>query len=97
MKVKPIHDRILVKIQDPEKTTKSGLYIPESARDNSILEGVVLATGEGRLTDEGKRIKLAVRKNDKVLLAKYAGSEFKLESVEHRVVREEDILGIIEK
>jgi chaperonin GroES len=97
MKVKPIHDRILVKIQDPEETTKSGLYIPESARDNSILEGVVLATGEGRLTDEGKRIKLAVRKNDKVLLGKYAGSEFKLGGAEHRVVREEDILGIIEK
>ena len=97
MKVKPIQDRILVKIQDPESITKSGLHIPDSARDNAILEGTVLATGEGRLTDEGKRIKLHVRKNDKVLLGKYAGNEFKLAGVEHRVVREDDILGIIEK
>jgi chaperonin GroES len=98
MKVKPLNDRILVKIEELEGKTKSGIYIPETARDNSILEGVVLATGEGRWDEDGKkRVPVEVRKNDRVLLGKYAGNEFKIEGVEHRIVREEDVLGVVEK
>ena len=98
MKVKPINDRILGKVEEMEGKTKSGLYIPETARDNSILEGVVLATGEGRWDEDGKkRIALEVRKNDRVILGKYAGNEFKIDGIEHRIVREEDVLGVVEK
>jgi chaperonin GroES len=97
MKVKPLQDRILVKVDDSRETTKSGLYIPDTAKDSSIVEGVVVATGEGRVDDKGKRIALEVRKNDRILFGKYAGSEFRLDEIEHRIIREEDILGVIEK
>ena len=96
MKVKPIYDRILVKVTDVQEKTKGGIIIPDTAKDSSILEGVVTAVGEGRLTDEGKRLALTVGKGDKVLIGKYAGSEFKLDGSEYRIIREDDVLGILE-
>lgn len=96
MKIKPLHDRVLVKVEDREETTKSGIIIPENAsKDESILEGIVIACGEGKIGDDGKTIALTVKTNDKVLMGKWAGNEFKLEGVEHRIVREEDLLGIL--
>ena len=96
MKIQPLHDRVLVQIQDREETTKSGIIIPDSAKDESILEGLVVACGQGRLTDDGKTLGLTVQKDHRVLLGKWAGNEFKLDGIEHRLVREEDILGIVE-
>ncbi len=95
MKIRPLHDRILVKRVEEETKTKGGIIIPDSAKEKPA-EGVVIAVGKGKRTEDGKLIELDVKKGDRVLFAKYAGTEIKINDEEHLVMREDDILGIIE-
>src|SRR5262249_15774851 len=94
MKVKPLHDRILVKRVDEKETVKGGIIIPDRAKEKP-QEGTVIAGGAGELDDSGKRIPLDVKAGDKVLFGKYSGNEIKIDEVEHVILREDDILGII--
>lgn len=94
MKVKPLNDRVLVKRVEPEEKVKGGIIIPDTAKEKP-LEGKVVAIGAGRLDDDGKRIPLEVKVGDRVLIGKYAGTEIKIDEVEHVIVREDEILGII--
>ncbi len=95
MKIKPLNDRILVKRLEEESKTKGGIIIPDSAKEKPA-QGEVVAVGDGKLGDDGKRMPLQVKVGDRVLFAKYAGTEVKIEDEEHLVMREDDILGIIE-
>ncbi|MFQ5876787.1 MAG: co-chaperone GroES [Acidobacteriota bacterium] len=94
MKVKPLYDRVLVKRVEPEEKVKGGIIIPDTAKEKP-LEGKVVAVGSGRLDDDGKRIPLEVKSGDRVLIGKYAGTEIKIDDVEHVIVREDEILGVI--
>ncbi|HKZ46107.1 MAG TPA: co-chaperone GroES, partial [Thermodesulfobacteriota bacterium] len=93
---KPLHDRILVKRLEEEEKTKGGIIIPDSAKEKPI-EGEVIAVGAGKVGDDGKRISLDVKVGDRVLYSKYGGTEVKIEGVEHLILREDDILGILVK
>ena len=95
MKIRPLQDRILVKRVEEESKTKGGIIIPDSAKEKPA-EGVVVAVGNGKRGDDGKLIALDVKKDDRVLFAKYAGTEVKINDEEHLIMREDDILGIIE-
>ena len=95
MKIKPLNDRILVLRTEGEQKTSGGIIIPDTAKEKP-LEGKVIAAGPGKTDEKGKRIALAVKKGDKILFSKYAGTEIKLNGVEHLIMREDDILGIIE-
>jgi chaperonin GroES len=95
MKLKPLQDRVLVKRLEEEEVTKGGIIIPDTAKEKPI-KGEVVAVGPGKANDEGKAIKLMVKKGDKVLFNKYAGTEIKIDGVEHLVMREDDILAIID-
>jgi len=94
MKVKPLHDRVLVKRVEAEEKVKGGIIIPDTAKEKP-LEGKVVAIGAGRLDDDGKRIPLEVKVGDRVLIGKYAGTEIKIDEVEHVIIREDEILGVI--
>jgi len=94
MKVKPLHDKILVKRVEPEEKVKGGIIIPDTAKEKP-LEGKVVSVGTGRLDENGKRIPLEVKVGDRVLIGKYSGTEVKIDDVEHVIVKEEDILGVI--
>lgn len=95
MKIKPLNDRILVKRLEEESKTKGGIIIPDSAKEKPA-QGEVIAVGDGKLGDDGKRMPLQVKAGDRVLFAKYAGTEVKIGDEEHLVMREDDVLGIIE-
>jgi chaperonin GroES len=95
MKLRPLQDRILVERIEEEKTTKGGIIIPDTAKEKPA-EGKVVAAGNGKLGEDGKRIPLQVKKGDRILFGKYSGTEVKLEGQEYLIMREEDILGIIE-
>jgi len=95
MKIRPLQDRILVKRVEEETKTKGGIIIPDSAKEKPV-EGVVVAVGKGKRGGDGKLIELDVKKGDRVLFTKYAGSEVKINDEEHLILREDDILGIIE-
>ena len=94
MALKPLYDRILATRLESEEKTKGGIIIPESAKEKP-LEGKVLAVGDGKLLDDGSLRKLAVKKGDKILFGKYAGTELKVEGDEVVILREDDILAII--
>jgi chaperonin GroES len=95
MKIRPLNDRVLVlRITENEKT-KGGIIIPDTAKEKP-QEGKVVAAGPGKVNEKGERIPMAVKKNDKVLFGKYAGNEIKIDGVEHLIMREDDILGILE-
>ena len=96
MKIRPLNDRVLVLRIGEEKKTSGGIIIPDTAKEKP-LEGKVVAVGPGRTDEDGKVIRLEVKKNDRVLFGKYAGTEIKIDGVEHLIMREDDILGIIEK
>jgi chaperonin GroES len=96
MNIRPLHDKILVKRLKEEEKTKGGIIIPDTAKEKP-MEGEVVAAGKGRVTEEGKVIALDVKAGDRVLFSKYAGTEIKIEGTEYLIMREEDILGIIEK
>jgi chaperonin GroES len=95
MKIRPLRDRVLVLRVEEEQKTKGGIVIPDTAKEKP-QEGKVIAVGPGRLTDEGKKIPLDVKKNDRILFGKYAGNEIKIDGVEHIIMREDDILGVME-
>ena len=95
MAVKPLEDRILVKPTEAETMTDSGLYLPESAKEKPMT-GKVVAVGPGKLLDNGERVKPSVSKGDTVVYGKYAGTEIEIKKVSHLVVRESDLLGVIE-
>ena len=95
MNIKPLNDRILVLRTEGEQKTSGGIYIPDTAKEKP-LEGEVVAAGPGKIDDKGNRVAMDVKKGDKVLFSKYAGTEIKLNGVEHLIMREDDILGIIE-
>ncbi len=95
MNLRPLHDRILVKRVEEETTTKGGIIIPDTAKEKPA-EGIVAAVGNGKIGDDGKRIALEIKKDDRILFGKYSGSEVKIEGEEHLIMREDDVLGIIE-
>lgn len=93
--VRPLHDRILVRRMAEEEKTAGGLFIPDSAKEKP-QRGEIVAAGKGRVTEDGKTLPLEVKSGDKVLFSKYAGTEIKLSGEEYLMMREEDILGIIQ-
>ena len=96
MKLKPLNDRVLVKRLESEEVTAGGIIIPDSAKEKP-QRGMVVAAGPGKLDDKGALVKMSVKAGDMVLFTKYAGTEIKVEGEEHLVLREEDILAIVEK
>jgi chaperonin GroES len=95
MKIRPLQDRIIVKRVQEEEKTKGGIIIPDTAKEKPI-EGKVIAAGNGKVLEDGKVRPLDVKAGDRVLFSKYAGTEIKIEGEEHLIMREEDILGVIE-
>lgn len=95
MKIRPLHDRILVKRLEEQEVRKGGIIIPDTAKEKP-QEGKVIAVGNGKLGEDGKRIPLDVKAGDRVLFTKYAGSDVRIEEEEYLILREEDILGILE-
>jgi chaperonin GroES len=96
MKLRPLHDRVIVKRMEEEKVSAGGIVIPDNAAEKPI-RGEILAVGKGKILDNGEQRGLDVKKGDKVLFGKYSGTEVKIDEVEHLIMREDDILGIIEK
>ena len=96
MNLRPLQDRILVKRVEEETTTKGGIIIPDTAKEKPA-EGEVVAVGQGKLDDDGNRIALEVKVGDRILFGKYSGTEVKIEGEEYLIMREDDVLGIIEK
>jgi chaperonin GroES len=96
MKVRPLADRVLVRRVAEEEKTKGGIIIPDSAKEKPA-EGEVVAVGNGKFDDDGKLRPLAVKKGDRILFGKYVGNEIKIDGVEHLILREDDILGVLEK
>jgi len=96
MRIIPLHNRILIKRVGEEEKTKGGIIIPDSAKEKP-MQGKVIAVGKGEVSKEGKLIPLEVKEGDMVLFVKYAGTEIKIEGEEHLIVRENDILGIVEQ
>ena len=96
MKIRPLHDRVIVKRLEEERTTASGIVIPDSASGEKPDQGTVQAVGNGKLLDDGSIRSLDVKVGDKVLFGKYAGQEVKVDGEDLLVMREEDIMGIVE-
>jgi chaperonin GroES len=96
MNVRPLQDRLVVRRVEEEETTKGGIIIPDSAKERP-LEGEVIAVGAGKRIDDGTVVALDVKEGDRILFGKYAGTEIKLDGVEHLILREDEVLGIIEK
>lgn len=95
MKVKPMNDRVLVVRVEEEQKTAGGIIIPDTAKEKP-MEGKVVALGPGKLDDKGNRVPMEVKEGNRVLFSKYAGTEIKMNGVEHLFMREDDILGVIE-
>ena len=96
MKVKPLGDRVLLKRIDTQEEVRGGIIIPDTAKEKP-QEAVVVAIGDGKMDDDGKRLPMTVKKDDHVLIGKYTGQDIKINDEEHTIVREDEILGIIEK
>ena len=95
-KFRPLHDRVVVRRVESEEKTKGGIIIPDTAKEKP-QEGEIIAVGPGRLTDEGKRIALEVKKGDRVLVGKYSGAEVKIDGTDYVILREDEILGVLSK
>ena len=95
MKVRPLHDRLMVERLEEKEVKKGGIIIPDTAKEKP-QEGKVVAVGNGKVNEEGKRIALDVKAGDKILFGKYSGSEVKLDDKEYLIMREEDVLAILE-
>jgi chaperonin GroES len=95
MKLRPLQDRILVERVEEEEKTKGGIIIPDTAKEKPA-EGKVVSAGNGKVAEDGTRIKLEVKKGDRILFGKYSGTEVKVEGKEYLIMREDDVLGIIE-
>jgi len=96
-RIRPLADRVVVKPVEREEKTKGGIYLPDTASKERPMEGTVLAVGEGRIDDSGKRIPMNVKPGDRVIFAKYSGTEFKVDDVEYLILSEKDILGIVQE
>lgn len=96
MKIRPLQDRIIVERVEEETTTAGGIIIPDTVSKEKPQEGKVIAVGKGKTTSEGNVIPLDVKEGDRVLFGKYAGSEIKVEGNEYLIMREDDILGVVE-
>jgi len=96
MKIRPLQDRVIVKRVEEEEKTKGGIIIPDTAKEKP-MEGKIIAAGKGKVLEDGKIHPLDVKAGDRVLFAKYAGTEVKIDGEEHLIMREDDILGVIEK
>ncbi len=95
MKVRPLHDRVIVQRLEEEEKTKGGIIIPDTAKEKPI-EGKVVAVGAGKIKKDGKKVPLEMKKGDRVLYAKYGGTEVKIDGEEYLIMKEDDILAIIE-
>ena len=95
MKIRPLHDRILVERLEEQETKKGGIIIPDTAKEKP-QEGKVIAAGNGKVGDDGKKIPLDVKAGDRILFGKYSGSEVKLDDKEYLILREEDVLAILD-
>jgi len=95
MKIRPLYDRILIKRLDEQAKTAGGLFIPDSAKEKP-MEAVVVAVGNGKIQDDGSLRKLEIKAGDKILFSKYSGNEIKIDGVEHLILREDDILAVID-
>ena len=94
MKIRPLHDRILVKRQEEKETRKGGIIIPDSAKEKP-QEGKVIAVGNGKVSEDGKKIPLDVKAGDKILFGKYSGTDIKIDGEEYLILREDDILAVL--
>lgn len=95
MKIKPLHDRVIVKRIEEEEKTKGGIIIPDSAKEKPA-EGKIVAVGDGKVLEDGSRQPLEVKEGDRVLFGKYAGTEVKINGEEHLIMREDDIIAIVQ-
>jgi chaperonin GroES len=95
MKVRPLHDRVIVERVKEEEKTKGGIIIPDTAKEKPV-EGKIIAVGAGKVLEDGKRVPLQVKAGDRVLFGKYAGTEIKIEGKDHLIMREDDIIAIVE-
>jgi len=95
-RIRPLADRVVIKPQEREEKTKGGLFLPDTASKEKPQEGLVMAIGEGRLDDSGKRIPVSVQNGDRVLFAKYAGTEIKLDEEDYLILAEKDILAVVQ-
>lgn len=96
-RIRPLGDRVVLKPAEREEKTKGGIFLPDTASKERPMEGTIMAAGEGRRDDSGKLIPLTVQVGDKVLFAKYSGTEFKIDDVEYLILAEKDILGIVQE
>ncbi|NJN67202.1 MAG: co-chaperone GroES [Chloroflexaceae bacterium] len=96
-RIRPLSDRVVVKPTERDEKTKGGIYLPDTATKERPQEGRVLAVGEGRRDDDGKLVPMSVKVGDRVLFAKYGGTEFKIDEEEYLILAEKDILGIIQE
>jgi chaperonin GroES len=96
MKIRPLQDRVIVKRVEEEEKTKGGIIIPDTAKEKP-MEGKIIAVGKGKILEDGKVHPLDVKAGDRVLFGKYSGTEVKIDGEEHLIMREDDILGVIEK
>jgi chaperonin GroES len=94
-RIQPLADRVVVKPQDKEERTRGGIYLPDTASKEKPQEGTIMATGGGKLNDDGQRIPVGVKAGDKVLFAKYGGTEIKIDDVDYLILAEKDILAVI--
>jgi chaperonin GroES len=95
-RIRPLADRVVIKPQEREEKTKGGLFLPDTASKEKPQEGLVMAVGEGRLDDSGKRVPVSVQNGDRVLFAKYAGTEIKLDDEDYLILAEKDILAVVQ-
>jgi chaperonin GroES len=96
MKIRPLQDRVIIKRVEEEEKTKGGIIIPDTAKEKPI-EGEVIAVGDGKVNERGELVKPTVKVGDRILFGKYGGTEIKIDDEEHLIMREDEILGIIEK
>jgi chaperonin GroES len=95
MKMRPLHDRVIVKRMEGEEKTKGGIIIPDTAKEKPV-EGKVIAVGSGKVLENGKKVPLQVKEGDRILFGKYSGTEVKIDGEEHLIMREDDIIAIVE-
>ena len=95
MKIRPLHDRVIVKRMEGEEKTKGWIIIPDTAKEKPV-EGKVIAVGSGKVLENGKKVPLQVKEGDRILFGKYSGTEVKIDGEEHLIMREDDIIAIVE-
>lgn len=95
MKIRPLHDRVIVRRMEGEEKTKGGIIIPDTAKEKPV-EGKVIAVGSGKVLENGKKVPLQVKEGDRILFGKYSGTEVKIDGEENLIMREDDIIAIVE-